>query len=130
MKYFMYSDTARRPSSPNFVHRQFALKKTSDISGRVSVQSVEFVEEAEDGRIKAATVRSSAPVLDPKPAKQSKGGGCTTTPAMKGDGHEHRRLVSVRAGGFERTRTRELPFLLHAQALSLEPASSMSGVVT
>ena len=77
MKYFMYSDTASKPSSPNFVHRQFALKKTSDISGRVSVHSVAFVEEAEAGRIKAATVRSSAPVLDPKPAKQSKGGGRT-----------------------------------------------------
>ena len=95
MKYFMYSDTASKPSSPNFVHRQFALKKTSDISERFSVHSVEFVEEAEAGRIKAATVRSGAPVLDPKPAKQSKGGGCTTTPAMKGDGHEHRRLVST-----------------------------------
>ena len=49
MKYFMYSDTASKPSSPNFVHRQFALKKTSDISERFSVHSVEFVEEAEAG---------------------------------------------------------------------------------
>ena len=95
MKYFMYSDTASKPSSPNFVHRQFALKKTSDISGRVSVHSVEFVEEAEAGRIKAATVRSSAPVWDPEPAKRSEGDW--TTPATMGDGHEHRRLVS--AGG-------------------------------
>ena len=78
MKYFMYSDTASKPSSPNFVHRQFALKKTSDISERVSVHSVDFVEEAEAGKKEAATVRSSAPVWDPKPAKQSKGGGCTT----------------------------------------------------
>ena len=37
MKYFMYSDTASKPSSPNVVQRQFALKKTSDISERVSV---------------------------------------------------------------------------------------------
>ena len=60
----MYSDTARRPSSPYSRHRQFALKKTSDISERVSVHSVELVEEAEAGRIKTATVRSSTRVLE------------------------------------------------------------------
>ena len=78
MKHVMYSDTASKPSSPNVMRRQFALEKTSDISGRVSVHSVEFVEEAETGRMKAATVRRSAPFWDPEPAKQSKGGGRTT----------------------------------------------------
>ena len=42
MKHVMYSDTASKPSSPNVMRRQFALEKTSDISGRVSVHSVEF----------------------------------------------------------------------------------------
>ena len=36
----MYSDTARMPSSPYLRHRQLGLKKTSDISERVSVHSV------------------------------------------------------------------------------------------
>ena len=62
----MYSDTARRPSSPYSRHRQFGLKKTSDISERVSVHSVEL-DEAEAGRIKTATVSSSARALEPLP---------------------------------------------------------------
>ena len=60
----MYSDTARMPSSPYLRHRQLGLKKTSDISERVSMHSVELVEEADAGRIKTATMRSSARVLE------------------------------------------------------------------
>ena len=63
----MYSDTARMPSSPYLRHRQLGQKKTSDISERVSVHAVELVEEADAGRIKTATVRSSARVLEPLP---------------------------------------------------------------